>query len=165
MVSKSNQSLKSFDLVGMMFLMVIVVGISTVIISREMRDIDQSMGLAEAENLAFQLIHGGFAPAASESSRGPASIKNPNEGGNEGGESSLGVFNSFGEIGRDPWDQAFRYKVLKDEEGMPTHVVVWSYGPNGAPETPEEALRTDSEGAVRFAGDDLGYVHTVMSRR
>lgn len=157
MFNKLNQPLRSFDLVVSVFLVVVVLGISTVIITREMRDIDHAIGLEEAESLAFQLINGGFAGPRQEL-REPASINNSSS---EPGH-SLGLFRSTGEIGKDPWGNAFRYRVLRDKLGVFTHVVVWSDGPNGESETSGGAFANEFQVAdLNFTGDDFGYVHPI----
>ena len=159
MTTKSNQSLSSFDLLGTVFLLAVVVGISAMIVTREMRDVDQAVGLDEAENLAFQLIHGGFA-LPSQGSRSPASINNSNDESRE----HLGVFNATGEIGKDPWGRAFSYRVLRDESGRPSFVVVWSTGANGQPDTEAEKFARNSGVSVTdidFQGDDFGHVHRI----
>ena len=148
MVPKLNQQLKTMDVIGVCVLMTVVIGLSSVIISREMRDSHQATGLDEARNLAFQLANGGFVNSRPDP-RQPASEKNT--------DSTYGVFRSAGEIGQDPWGAAFRYLVLRDPAGDPTHVVVWSSGPNRQRETQGGDLKRGS--MVSFVGDDFGYIH------
>lgn len=159
MVFKSKQQLRSFDLLSMLVLSATVLAISAVIISRELTDIDHTMGLKEAENLASQLLHGGF-EGHIPSGREPAAIKGSNVSHNK----SLGLFQKVGQIGRDPWGQSFQYKVLRDVAGASSYLVVWSYGPNRERETKDETLNL-SVGMVvadlKFAGDDFGYIHPL----
>ena len=160
MNSKSNQQFNSFDLVSMFFLIAVVLGISTTIVSREMRDLDKSMGQTEAENLAFQLINGGFLTTSADK-RSPSAVNETNEAGKQ----DLGVFDYSGEIGRDPWGQAYRYKVMQDSQGVPSHVLVWSLGPNKLAETKDEifaAENAENISQLNFSGDDFGYIRPLV---
>ena len=160
MISKSKQQLKGFDLLSMLLLVGTVVTISGGIISRELEDVNQSMGLNEAQNLAFQLAHGGFQAHVSNS-RGPASI-----GENSASHKpSLGIFQRAGVIGKDPWGQTYHYKLLKSPgEIGSSYVVVWSSGPNKEKETFGENLELDlgeTVADIQFRGDDFGYIHSL----
>lgn len=168
MQAKNFKPIKSFDLLSMALLFAIVLGISTAIISQELSDIDRSMGLSEAENLAFQLTQGGFEVLSPSQMAGETrGIASASSQKGVGIKNSLGIFESSGSIGKDPWGQAFRYKVIRDKEGLPTHVLVWSLGPNLEQETPEKAfqsLAANSVAQLEFQGDDFGYVHSVLNR-
>ena len=68
-----------------------------------------------------------------------------------------------GRIGKDPWGQAFQYQVLREVDGQPIKVLVWSAGPNKRAESLEQvleqAIRVRADQAVQFAGDDIGFVY------
>jgi len=66
-----------------------------------------------------------------------------------------------GPIGTDPWGQSYNFKVLRDSYGQPTHVLVWSKGPNKIRDTSERVFLTKpgrKTSSISFEGDDLGYV-------
>lgn len=63
---------------------------------------------------------------------------------------------------RDPWGQPYRAKFLKNPYGIPTHLVVWSPGPNGQQDTASvESSAKVGAMAVVFDGDDLGFITSV----
>ncbi len=65
-----------------------------------------------------------------------------------------------GIIGKDPWGESYKYKVIRNAYGQPTHVLVLSKGPNLILDTGSSRLLTppESRGEFEFDGDDLGYV-------
>lgn len=158
MSSKLNQPLKTVDLLSLLALSASVVILSGLILTRGLKDEDRSMGMSEAQNLAFQLVHGGFS-APANSGRQPASEK----GGSVAPKDELGIFQGHGQIGKDPWGRSFQYSVIRGDEGRVDYVVVWSLGPNARADTQESAINRDfvSKKVLPFVGDDFGYVHRV----
>jgi hypothetical protein len=62
----------------------------------------------------------------------------------------------------DPWGGLYHVKVVRNPYGIATHLIVWSYGPNGAQDTRsiEPAAKSGAQ-AVIFDGDDIGYITAV----
>tara|TARA_B100001248_G_scaffold262716_1_gene261423 strand:+ start:17769 stop:18239 length:471 start_codon:yes stop_codon:yes gene_type:complete len=77
--------------------------------------------------------------------------------------SKSGAFKPEGIVGIDPWGNPYHYRVLKDVYGQPTHLVVWSWGSNAKEETQNIEFGA-SKGEVRFQGDDLGYITSLIWR-
>ncbi|HEX4923026.1 MAG TPA: hypothetical protein VFV50_03035 [Bdellovibrionales bacterium] len=63
---------------------------------------------------------------------------------------------------RDPWGQPYKAKFLRNPYGIPTHLVIWSPGPNGHHDTASvESSAKVGAMAVVFDGDDLGFITSV----
>jgi hypothetical protein len=62
----------------------------------------------------------------------------------------------------DPWGHAYRKNIVRDLNGRPSQVIVWSLGPNGVPESFD--FDPDQRGervSVHFGGDDFGTVAPI----
>ncbi len=62
-------------------------------------------------------------------------------------------------MGLDPWGRGYRKNLIRDPDGKPSKVIVWSLGPNGVAET--LSVDPDKRGervTIRFGGDDFGTV-------
>lgn len=62
----------------------------------------------------------------------------------------------------DPWGQPYQQMVLRNAYGQITHILVWSFGPNGRLDTSN--LKPRENGgvmAVVFDGDDVGALTAV----
>jgi hypothetical protein len=62
-------------------------------------------------------------------------------------------------MGFDPWGRAYRKNLIRDPNGKPSKIIVWSLGPNGVAET--LSVGPDKSGervTIRFGGDDFGTV-------
>lgn len=62
-------------------------------------------------------------------------------------------------MGLDPWGRAYRKNLIRDPDGKPSKIIVWSMGPNGIAET--LSFDPDKRGervTVRFGGDDFGTI-------
>lgn len=78
--------------------------------------------------------------------------------------SSIDKVQLEGVVGRDPWGEPYSYKVLRNVYGQPTHVLVWSKGPNLVSDTNERVLvrgLDQSSSEVSFDGDDLGSTYSL----
>lgn len=64
-------------------------------------------------------------------------------------------------LGSDPWGQPFQYKVLRNAYGQPTHIAVWSMGPNKKDDTREITVRPNASFVRLFMGDDIGSLKPV----
>lgn len=74
-----------------------------------------------------------------------------------------------GHLGVDPWGEAYSYKIIGVEGGHPTHILVWSSGPDKRPESIEgviESLETyghlsDNGRVLALKGDDIGFIRPI----
>ena len=117
----------------------------------------QDFALRDMENLSEQLITGGLKtlPDTSgvKSDRQPASVMD---------QLRIPDLGSEGKIGKDPWGNAFHYKVLKSEKVG--YVVVISGGPDGLIQTDSSEIHSGPNGHIlgaRFHSDDIGYVKQI----
>ncbi|MGZ3746828.1 MAG: hypothetical protein ACXWRE_05660 [Pseudobdellovibrionaceae bacterium] len=77
-------------------------------------------------------------------------LRSPASMGTTGGSSFS--FHEMGRIGKDPWNQPYRYKILNTAAEGHLKVQIWSAGPNKVFETKDlPGVATDS-----YAGDDVG---------
>lgn len=59
----------------------------------------------------------------------------------------------------DPWKHPYQKETLKNAYGQPSHLVVWSNGPNGKFDSEKiKAIKSNGLLVVEFQGDDVGYV-------
>ncbi|MEQ1875841.1 MAG: hypothetical protein ABL958_04285 [Bdellovibrionia bacterium] len=62
----------------------------------------------------------------------------------------------------DPWGKPYMARLMRNPYGIPTHLVIWSGGPNGRPDTASvESSAKVGAMAVIFDGDDLGFITSV----
>jgi hypothetical protein len=63
-----------------------------------------------------------------------------------------------GTLGKDPWGRSYHYLFVHNHSGMPTHVVVWSDGPDGISQTSVRAQVSQNSftTSISFQGDDVG---------
>ncbi|MFK8137819.1 MAG: type II secretion system protein GspG [Bdellovibrionales bacterium] len=58
---------------------------------------------------------------------------------------------------KDPWGNPYMYRMVRDSFGLPTHIVVWSKGPNGAQDTPDRDIASFDKTDSKFRMDDIGH--------
>jgi hypothetical protein len=62
----------------------------------------------------------------------------------------------------DPWGQPFTQVIVRNSYGQPTHVLVWSLGPNGMIDTQDLKPKENSGViAIVFDGDDIGVLRSL----
>lgn len=151
MKNKLKQGFSAFDLITTMLAVIIVCAITAPILFKSGAAHDLSVANAEAielsEKLTKELIS---QPSKNDKadSRMPASAH----------KSSTEKFEGL--VSKDPWGQAYSYKVLRDAYGLPTHILVWSKGPNGVQDTPDNELQITRIG-FQLRMDDLGHIREV----
>lgn len=153
--NKLKQGLSTFDLLTTVLAIAIVGGISAPILFKSEEVKDRSVASVEleklSENLTKSILH---EPSKNDNkeARMPSSAQITGMNGERKWE---------GLVGRDPWGQAYSYKVLRDAYGFPTHVLVWSKGPNGVQDTPDAELQVSDSG-LNLRMDDLGHLREVF---
>jgi hypothetical protein len=141
-----KQVFKSREIISLFLLSISSLLVISPIIMGQFAD-HHEIALQRAENLAYQVLE------SHRGSRGPASIQ----------EAELNHLSADqGVVGLDPWGRPYNFQFLKSVNGGPTKVVVWSKGPNGKPETAEEAIDSGRDGSeVHFNGDDIGVMVSI----
>lgn len=149
--NKLKRGLSAFDLITTLLAVVIVCAITAPILFKSSEAHDLSVANTEAmnlsENLTKQLIN-------------DAGKNNNNEARSPASASFSGSLKWEGLISKDPWGQSYSYKVIRDAYGLPTHVLVWSKGPNGIQDTPDNELRI-TENGFQMRLDDLGHLKEI----
>ncbi|MEC9282693.1 MAG: hypothetical protein VX642_08265 [Bdellovibrionota bacterium] len=149
--NKLKQGFSLFDLFTTILAVFIVGAISLPILFKTDKTNELSKAKFEvmelSEKLTKQLV-GNTGISSKEGSREPASVR-------------IHSANKWeGLAGTDPWGQSYNYKVLRDAYGLPTHLIVWSKGPNGVQDTPDSELIM-SGNKVSFSLDDLGHLKEI----
>lgn len=118
-----------------------VAAIAGPIVQRSIQAENLAQADREMKKIAFELAEVKSSPLTT-TDRGPASDQ---------GLSAL-----------DPWGNPYQAKLLRNPYGIPTHLVIWSGGPNGRPDTAsvESGARIGAM-AVVFDGDDIGYITSI----
>ncbi len=98
------------------------------------------VGMQKAKIIAYQIYQ--IYNRHHSSSRLPAS--SPNE-------------SVYGQMGTDPWGQAFRYRLVFDQKNNKRKIIVWSAGANAKVDTPNLEIEDQSNLEVIYAGDDFGF--------
>lgn len=149
--NKLKQGFSAFDLITTMLAVIIVCAITAPILFKSGAAHDLSVANAEAIELSEKLTKELLSqPSKNDraSSRMPASAQNK------------GTFRWEGLVAKDPWGQAYSFKVLRDAYGLPTHMLVWSKGPNGVQDTPDNELQITKTG-FKLRMDDLGHIKEI----
>lgn len=84
-----------------------------------------------------------------------------NSGRTPASESSAASFSKSSDQ-LDPWGNPYRFQYIRNANGQPVYLAVWSVGPNSQSETTEDSLKIE-EGSLsaRFSGDDVGFVRAL----
>lgn len=98
------------------------------------------LGVQKAKVIAYQIYQ--IYNRHHQSARGPAAIQSET---------------SVGQMGSDPWGQAFRYRLVFDEKSNKRKIIVWSIGANGKVDTPLLANEEQVIKEVTYLGDDFGF--------
>ncbi|PIU00329.1 MAG: hypothetical protein COT74_05205 [Bdellovibrionales bacterium CG10_big_fil_rev_8_21_14_0_10_45_34] len=151
----------SFDFFSVLGAILLVVAISVPIVQKKITGNEIKKARVIAEGMADEVLRK-HAPLQAPwqkqkgANRSIASLA--------GGASSMAMpLAEDGSIGRDPWGQPYKFAWIRNAYGIPTHMLVWSAGPNGQFETPRSAISGVERGLVEvgFARDDLGYVRAL----
>lgn len=147
MKSDKKQQVRSYGIISLLMLMGAAALICVPVWSGRSGAFQQKT-LHRAESLAYQVLES----RKSSQSRGPASV-----------ESSINHLTlDQGEIGMDPWERPFQYKLLKGSDNQAMKILVWSLGPNGTLETKDDAIESNRDKpSPEFSGDDLGIMLTI----
>ena len=104
--------------------------------STEQQKINE-IGMQKAKIIAYQIYNRNY-----QTGRSPASIQNDSSGG---------------QMGLDPWGQAFRYRFIFDEKINKRKLIVWSIGANGKVDSPALANEDQNSPDISYLGDDFGF--------
>ncbi len=150
---QSNQSLNTLDIIHVIITVIFLVAIIAPILHANHIAKKQDLAQNEAKKIADSIITKlqDANKLGSNQKRTFASLVAKSE------NSDL----LEGVSGTDPWGQSFKYKVLRDAFGTPTHIVVWSTGPNSLQETLDQELSILNAEQIKFSGDDLGTIKAI----
>ena len=118
------------------------------VLSELASDTETPMARAQSEAYALQLAQS-LEPTSEPGDRGPASVDS---------QAAL----QSGELGKDPWGSAYRYKVVSKG------VVVWSIGKNNQSDSSPAIARLESGQSIaefHFGGDDVGFIKPLKNSR
>jgi hypothetical protein len=151
---EEKQSFTTFDSLTVLGLIFGVFLIVTTIISHSMTDHRSNKALVRAQQLAAQILIGGYKNSLTEEVNGVRRIASMPK---------LEI-EPVGRIGMDPWGMPYYYRVFTDKSDH-VKVVVLSAGPNRALNTTEEYFSSDSisdMSRIDFRGDDIGSVQSSL---
>jgi hypothetical protein len=126
---KLNQGFSTFDFLTMMASLVVIVGISAPILKKNLETGNIEKAQVDARKIASELLYS----KDTEHLRLASGSAKPEASGR--GVASVGLVakndeaNWAGSIGKDPWGNPYHFKFLRNENGMPVEVKVWSEGP------------------------------------
>jgi hypothetical protein len=146
---KSYQGFSTFDLLTLITSVTAVAAISGPIVQRSFQSERLAAADRDMKKLAFEIAQSG-PKLETTTSREIASATPP--------EHPLPQI--------DPWGNPYILKFVRNSYGIPTHLVIWSFGPNGKKETSsiessQSSVQKSGAQAVVFDGDDLGYITSV----
>ncbi len=153
---KQNQGLSTFDFLVMFVSLAVVLVICIPILQKNMEGGNIDKAKQEAERLALGLIQDGgvslrlASQNKTDTSRSIASV------GKE--------ITWSGNLGKDPWGQPFQYRFLKNKNGAPVQIVVWSSGPGKVNQAPRVSVSAVS-GVEELQFDQTDVVLTKLSVR
>ncbi len=139
--SKENQQYRSIDLIYLFIIVLFIISFSYAFFVRSEKSFVKTTK-NKAESLAYQILQ----LSKSNQQRKPASQAD-----------TFGLKDKDGEISKDPWGAPFNYFIVKNKMGSPTHIVVWSTGPDKEKNAPYTELTHQTE----FIGDDIGVIIPV----
>jgi hypothetical protein len=161
MKTEGNQGFTSFDFLTLVFSFALIFFVSVPILQKNLNSGEIEVAQRDAEAIARTLVNPNdtstfqfLTNAQAQQKRGIASV-NPAKFHRDP--------KWTGEAGKDPWGRPYRYVFIRGASGAPTHVVVWSEGPNGKNEMPEldQSAKLPEQGHLAFRGDDVGSVTPV----
>jgi len=143
--SISNRRFGTTDLAIVMGLWSAMAVLLGGVLSELASDSETPMAKSQSEAFALQLEQGLDA----------APVTDPSMGGRAPASEMGDLALRTGDLGRDPWGQAYKYKIVSDG------IVVWSQGRNAECDSTEALRKLDqgiSVSEFKFAGDDVGFV-------
>lgn len=167
----NNQGFSTFDVLTVLGSVFALVLVTAPILGRQINiqhgesakarssDIAELMAASEAKQLSAS-------SGSNETSKGQRQIASVSESFAASGRPLGGsVSGTDGEADLDPWGHPYQYHILKNAYGQPTHIAVWSFGPNSKNDTDFDRIRGPIESAVAesriFGGDDIGNVRPI----
>lgn len=150
---KQFQQFKTLDVISVFALLGVVLAVVGHVFWSNMGDKKHAFAKKDMESLSGQLLAGGLnsLPSA-KNERSIASVPSL----------QIEKMGSEGKIGKDPWGEAFHYKVLHSKQK--SYVVVISGGPDRQMQTDYTTIDIGPSGHVlgaKFLSDDVGYVRKV----
>jgi hypothetical protein len=181
MKNEENQGFTSFDFITMLFSFAVIAAVTAPIIKKNF-ETDQNVQVAR--NQLGELGHTLMDPVAlnivsmnsepkSQNDRSVASIHEDNKIPSfdiEDLKNHVKKNEWEGQIGKDPWGNPYHFAFLKNQNGVVSHVAVWSDGPNHTAETSVRDQMGQKPGVdsivanpmeIKFQGDDVGAVYPI----
>jgi hypothetical protein len=165
MKNEQNHGLSTFDFITMVFSFVVIICVTSPILTKNIQSKNIELAQREASHIAKSLsdmnvLHTiglldtqkkrGVASVDLESAQSPIDLQVIKRGTWDGVAS------------RDPWGAPYHYLFMRDVQGRPSQIIVWSEGPNHTDDSnvPANFSTTQVEPGI-FKGDDLGSVVPV----
>ncbi len=149
MNSQSNQSFSSFDLVTMLAAIVAIFVITGPILYNQSDEENRQKAQQEALIISKQI-----------QDQLKVQISSNQQETSQGREiASDEPINWEGIVGQDPWGQPYHYRTIRNAYGLPTHLIVWSKGPNAYQDTKVSVLNNTKD--LVFEGDDIGSFYSL----
>lgn len=161
-IFKQNQQFRTFDIIVLALLIGAVRGAIGGVLGGSLHDNRISRAQAAVEALAKQIGVQRTAHFGNQAGMGrmPASVIKNDPSENEH-RSAGSVPLTSGEMGKDPWGNPFRYRVINRTPSSKQKIFVWSSGPNGVFDSRELTETGSREDAIQFFGDDVGFVQVM----
>jgi hypothetical protein len=168
MNNEENHGFTSFDFITMMVSFAVIAAVTAPIIKKNFQD-DQNIALARqgSSQVGQTLVNPKNLTTLAmidtkSADRAVASVGSNQPAAPHFDMESLKAHLQKGEwqgdVGKDPWNHPYHFSFLRNKNGSPTHVAVWSDGPNSKNETVATDTSVVSPEAFQFAGDDVGSV-------
>ena len=154
MKTEGKQDFKSYDLILGCALMAAIFGILTVMMARSIGDKSSDRAKYHASRLTQQILSNGM---------NDPNFRNPATVNSKKNIRAIDILGEEGRISKDPWGEAYYYKVFQNEDQI-VAVAVWSGGPDGKADTKSDELKFQSGDRLvlgYFRGDDVGAIERL----
>lgn len=148
MKTKSNQAFTTFDFIVTSVSVAIIVLVSGPIISKNLQSGNIEKAQKETHDLAFELLNSADNSALRLASH-PISLGSSARGIASVDEQSAWI----GSSKKDPWGNPYHFRFLRNAQGMPVELVVWSEGPDK--KSLPDVRSQDGVEKADFASDDV----------
>lgn len=133
MKHNKNQVFTSFDFFTVVVSFAVILGVSTPIIKQNLQTGNVELAQKEAHFLAYTLLK----------SKEPSTLRTASETRHHSERSIASIEKEGtweGETGKDPWGNPYHFRFLRNAQGAPAYLVVWSDGVEMKDQAPEVKL-------------------------